>query len=89
MATYKLGEKVRIVVDRNGEPNFDRVCETAYKRALWEFGVDEDGHITKVPGSARSTDTVVLEFVKYQHRGGIGGQACVYEFVAWVERCEE
>lgn len=89
-ARYAAGEKVQVLVSRSGgEPGFDRACEQAYRQALDLFGCDEDGHLHYVRDSCRSTDTVVVEFARCRHYGNVGGQECVYEFVAWVERAED
>lgn len=68
------------------EPNFDRACEEAYRRALVMFGCDDYGHLRKVPNFDRSSDCIVVEFHSYRHIGGMGGQEFQYEFHASVER---
>ena len=87
---YKIGEKIDIPVSRtNGEPNFDKACEQAYHMAIMRFGCDDCGHLNNVEGSERSCDSVVVEFKRYRHYGGMGGQTCEYVFEAWVERNED
>jgi len=88
MVQYKIGERISIIVPRP-EPNFDRACDVAYRMALMRFGGDDCGHLNNVEDSERSTDSVEVEFKSYRHSGGMGGQAMVYTFEAWVERYED
>lgn len=81
-------ESERVYVTRR-EVGFDRACEEAYRLALSVFGCDEDGHFRKLKGFPRSTSCLVVEFVKFRHGGGMGGQELTYEFEAWVESCED
>jgi len=74
----------KIRVTRSGEPNFDRACEEAYRRAVSEFGIDEFGY----PADKRfdrSSSSLEVQFVQYTHTGSMGGQELVYEFYAWME----
>lgn len=73
------------VVERY-RPDFDRVCEEAYQRALVIFDVDDCGNINGVEGSERSCDSLEVEFVKYRHSGDMGGQTYTYYFKTWVEQ---
>lgn len=74
----------KIRVARSGEPNFDRACEEAYRRAVAEFEIDESGH----PADKRfhrSNTSLKVRFTQYVHTGSMGGQELVYEFDAWME----
>lgn len=71
------------------ETGFDKACDTAYEYALGLFGVDDCGHLTKVPDSVRSTDTIVVQFDNYRHTGCMVGQEYVYTFTTWIERHED
>lgn len=85
MGMFRIGQIVEIVIDRT-EPNFDKACEQAYKKACKIFGVDEDGHITNVENSARSTDSVVIDFKHFRCSGSMAGGECYYVFDTWVHR---
>lgn len=74
----------KICIARSGEPNFDRACEEAYRRAVVEFQIDEYGH----PADGRfhrSSTSLKVRFTQYVHTGSMGGQGLVYEFDAWME----
>lgn len=82
MTQYKLRQRKEFSVIRYYEPNFDKACEAAYRDALMIFGVDDDGHFTNVENSARSTDTLIIEFKSYRQVGS----DYIYLFDAWVQR---
>lgn len=75
-------KKIRVV--RSGEPNFDRACEEAYRRAVMEFLIDESGHPADKRFS-RSSTSLKVQFIQYTHTGSMAGQELVYEFYAWIE----
>lgn len=87
MIMRRLGERVPISVWTK-VPNFDRACGVARQMALREFGVDDDGHLTKVYGSDRSTDCALVRFLSFTSSGSVSGWQCLYEFEAWVERVD-
>jgi hypothetical protein len=80
---YEINEKVEIVITRN-ESNFDRACESAWRRAIDTFGIDEFGHSIKVKGFQRSTDYIVTEFKTYKHTASMCGHTYDYIFEAYV-----
>lgn len=80
----KIGQKIPITITRR-ESNFDRACDEAYKHALIKFGIDEDGH-SKIADFERSSDSIVVEFIRYQLSGGMGGLQHLYAFKAWIDR---
>jgi hypothetical protein len=85
---YKIGDRVEFIIHRD-EPNIDRACDSASRRAMLEFGVTDDGYFANVQGAERSRNSIRIEFVKYVCTGGMSGWSYVYEFVTWVERSEE
>jgi hypothetical protein len=85
---YQINECVDIIVSRE-EANFDRACDTAYRHALSQFQVDQDGHIKAVKDSERCRDSIEVQFVSYVLSGGMSGVSHTYMFQAWVSRCEE
>lgn len=78
---YEIGMPVEILVIRT-EPNFDRACDAAMDQAIRRFGVDSDGHFTKVEGAERSNSWIEIDFSKLR----MTGRECVYRFVASVEQ---
>ena len=89
---YKLGEKIDIHIsfslnDRE-EYGFNEstAFNWAYQEALQKFDCDDCGHVNNVQDSERSLDSLVVELVTVQRRGGMGGQSMHYNFIAWVER---
>jgi hypothetical protein len=66
--TINIGDVEEIYISRL-EANFDRACDTAYQRALWHFGIDQDGHSTKVKHWERSCCWIEVDFVTYKRIG--------------------
>jgi len=66
-------------------PDIDRACALAYEEAIARFDIDEHGH-AKDTDFPRSSSSIHVEFVKYQHIAGIGGQDIIYTFKAWMQR---
>lgn len=89
LKTFETNEKVEIQVALFTDPNFDKACERAYDRAISIFGVNEDGHFENVPKAHRSDCSLVVEFVRYRHIGGMGGHEFLYEFAAWADAEED
>ena len=88
---YEINEKISIPIERP-ESNFDRASDNAYRAsdnayrfACMRFGLNDDGHITNVKNSQRSTDSIVVEFEKYTRYG----HNHLYVFSAWVERADD
>ena len=63
---------------------FDEACRDAYQRALMRFGIDDSGH-AEDERFPRSCSSLEVEFIKYSHSGGMGGQTFFYKFKAWME----
>ena len=85
---YKIGEPLDFFITRE-EADYDRACDEAYRHALMLFDVDDCGHILSIKDSERSTDSIMVQFVKHCQHGGMSGRCHRYDFVAVVERCEE
>ena len=88
LISYPIGKKFDVPITRT-EANFDRASDTAYQYALSLFGCNDDGYLTNVRDSVRSTDSIVVAFVSYQRSGGMTGQEHLYCFSIWVERYNE
>lgn len=65
---YNIGDSKEIPVIRE-EANFDRACDAAYKFALMQFMVNEDGHAEWVSGWERSCCSIEVEFISYKRSG--------------------
>lgn len=62
------------------ETNFDKACDEANSLVLMRLGSDDSGHLTKVPGSNRSTDHILLKFVSYEATMCMSGPNHMYNF---------
>ena len=82
----KRTREVIIHIDKT-HLGFDFACQNAYQQALWKFGIDEDGHSYHDEGKyfPRSEYVLVVEFVSFSYRGGMGGQSMIYTFKAYME----
>lgn len=76
-----IGVKYDVVVVRE-ESGFDRACDTAYRRAISMYQIDEDGHSPMV-GWERSDCSLSVEFKGYKRTGN----SHVYSFVVCVDKC--
>jgi hypothetical protein len=85
-----VGEVKQVHVTQHNvrRPDFGDACTDAYRRALLEFGINEDGHSEKVD-FVRSTDSIVVKFEEFRMSGGMGGQEYTFTFKAAIERCDE
>ncbi len=79
----QIGDIENIIVDRN-ESGFDRACDAAFRMAIARFGVDDNGHSSRVEGWERSQCWVEVEFLRYVRSG------CnhTYTFSAMVRKVE-
>ena len=68
------------------EANFDRACDSARQYALTNLKVDENGYITAIEDSDRSSDYISITFVSLTMCGGMGGWNYCYSFKCSVER---
>lgn len=70
-----------------------RPVETAFRnaqtQALLEFGIDEDGHSTKVPKWERFDSSIKLKLLSIIAHGGPCGWYYVARFEAWCEKANE
>lgn len=63
-----IGEPHEIIITRT-ESNFDRACDSAYYQAVFHFGINEDGHSTKLSKWERSDSSICVKFISYQRVG--------------------
>lgn len=84
LTMYEAGIKFNQQHHHRPEANFDRACDEIYRYALRYFGANDDGYLTKVKNNDRTTDSVCIEFLKYQRFGN----QHMYEFNFWVERAD-
>lgn len=72
------------------ESNFDRACDAAHYYATLYYGIDEYHRPIKEFEFERSTDTIHIKFVGYEHSSGYANEnRHIYEFESWIERYEE
>ena len=65
--------------------DFDKAYRDAYDFALAIFKIDEYGHSNSIDFD-RSTDSVHIKFLSYEHTGHLQGHEHLYRFEAWIER---
>lgn len=56
--------KKEVIITRS-EANFDKACELAYGRALYEFDIDHDGHSKSLKSWERSCCSIEVSFKNY------------------------
>lgn len=80
-------EKVKCFYISDTRADFDKACRDAYDFVLALFKIDEYGHSDSIDFD-RSTDSVHVKFLSYEHIGHLQGHEHLYKFEAWIEREE-
>ena len=81
---YEIGKQYETEVWRD-EANFDRACDMAWRLTINKFGIDEDGHSSRVEGYERSTCTPFMAFAGYVRIGA----SHLYTFDVWIDKTDE
>jgi len=69
MSEHKqLAEPHEVIVSRQ-ETGFDRACDEAFRRAVIHFGIDTDGHSTRLEEWARFDSWLEVSFKDYTRLG--------------------
>lgn len=79
----EFDHEAQIIVDRE-ESNFDRACDSAYVMAVGMFGIDEDGHSSRINGWERSSCWIEVVFDSYVRHGS----RHMYGFLAYPRKAE-
>jgi len=75
----KILKSEQIFITRK-EANFDRACDEAYTMAAHLLGMTENGHST-IKGWDRSSCSIRVKFVRYEHTGSMVGHTYTYVFL--------
>ena len=68
--------------------DLDAACAQAYKRAIGDFKIYENGN-SPLPEWKRGSCSVCVEFDKLNISGGMTGIEYVYSFKSWIEKEED
>lgn len=86
-SSRRLTDKKSIYVSLTSPQRLlEEAARQAIRQAAFEFGIDENGHSSKVKEWERSCCSIEIEFVGVQMSGGMGGWQYNVVFRAWCEK---